>query len=172
MRRTKVIVPTIVGAVIVCGIAVFGYADKPEGPPSLPKPLPVRVTGGIEGEGDPTQVQVKFLDASFGDLAKTYAANPDGPLEALGVRNGTRTLRYYYCVACSPDNVRCCDNPVHNPADYYSLIIYGGALEGKKETEQIVFPVGCNWEIRSKDPYGEIAAFGTLDTPVIYREHD
>jgi len=169
MRKITVILPTVLVLAIVGGIATLGYADKPEKPVGL---LLVRVTGGIEGEGDATHMQVTFVDSSFGDLARIYGANPDGPLEVLGVRNGSRTLRYYYCIACSSDSVGCCDDPVHDPVDYYSLIVYGGALEGKKETEQIVFPAGSDWEIRSKEPYGGIAAFGTLETPVIYKEYD
>ena len=93
-------------------------------------------------------MHVKFVDGSLGDLAGTYVANPDGPLEVLSVRKGTRTLRYYYCIICSPDSVDCCDNADHDPMGCYSLIIYGGALGGKKETEQIVFHAGSDREIR------------------------
>ena len=111
MRKTKVILPTVVAVVIVGGITVSGHAGKPEGSPSLPKNLLVSVTGGIQGEGDAAHMQVTFIDSCFGDPARTYVANPDGPLEVLGVRKGPRTLRYYYCDACSPDGVDCCNDP-------------------------------------------------------------
>lgn len=173
MERTDVVPRILLLAVLVVGaLAVHGKADKPVSPPNPSGPLLVRVTGEIEGEDHPAQMQLTFSDQSFGDVAGTYTPNPDGPLEVLGVRKGTRTLRYYYCAACSPASVDCCADPDHDPVNYYSLIIYGGALEGKKETEQIVFPVDSEWEIRSKEPYGETFRFGTLQGPVIYKEYD
>lgn len=173
MARADVVPRILSLAVLVVGaLAVHGKADKPVSPLSPSEPLLVRVTGEIEGEGNPAQMQVTFSGQSFGDVAGTYTANPDGPLEVLGVRKGARTLRYYYCAVCSPASVDCCHDPDHDPVNYYSLLIYGGALEGKKETEQIVFPAGSEWEIRSKEPYGETFRFGTLQGPVIYKEHD
>ena len=90
----------------------------------------------------------------------------------LGVRKGSRTLRYYYCDACSPNGLDCCDNPAHDPADYYALMIYGGTLQGKGNDTEIVFPAGSEWQIRSKEPYGAVAAAGYLTGPVTYRELD
>jgi len=164
--------PVVVAVVIVAGVAASGYADKPERPPGQSKPVPVSVTGGIVGEGDARHIQVTSSDSSFGDLARTYLANPDGPLAVLGVRKGARTLRYYYCDACSPDGLDCCDNPTHDPSHYYALIIHGGTLQGKGNDTEIVFPTGSEWEIRSKEPYGAVAASGQLASPVTYKELD
>lgn len=171
MRKVRMVLP-LVGVVlgIVGLLAVSSRADKPASPPGQSKPLMVGVTGGIIGEGDAAHMQVAFSEDSFGELSETYVANPDGPLEVLGVRKGSRTLRYYYCDACVPGEIDCCDDPGHDPSHYYALMIYGGALEGKKETERIVFPAGSEWQIRSKEPYGATFASGTLGTPVIYEE--
>jgi hypothetical protein len=172
MQRAKVILPVIVAVAVVGGIAALGSADKPEGPPGLSRPLLVSVTGGIQGAGGAALVQVTFADPSFGGLTGTYVANPDGPLEVMGVRKGPRTLRYYYCDACSADDADCCDDPTHDPPHYYALMIYGGALQGKGNDTQIVFPAGSEWQIRSKEPYGAVAATGHLTSPVTYRELD
>jgi hypothetical protein len=162
--------------VILGVLAGSSHADKPATPPGQSKPEPapilISITGGIEGQGDAAQMKVTFSDESFGELAGQYVANPDGPLEILGVRKGSRTLRYYYCDACSLDEKDCCDDPTHNPAHYFALVIYGGTLEGKKETERIVFPSGSEWQIRSKEPYGDIFASGNLTMSVIYKELD
>ena len=173
MERARAISRIILLSFLVTGMfALSGRANKPERPPGQSKPVPVSVTGGIMGEGDARHMQVTFADSSFGDSPKTYVANPDGPLEVLGVRKGPRTLRYYYCDACSPDGLDCCDDPAHDPSDYYALFIYGGTLQGKGNNTEIVFPAGSEWQIRSKDPYGAVAATGYLVDAVTYRELD
>lgn len=168
MKTTRTVSGIILPAFVVLGtLVVSGRAAKPEGPSGS---LLVSVTGGIAGEGDAAQMQVTFCDDSFGDLARTYVANPDGPLEVMGVRRGPRTLRYYYCDACSADGADCCDDPTHDPLHYYVLIIYGGMLQGKGNDTEIIFPAGSEWQIRSKEPYGAVAASGQLASAVTYRQ--
>ena len=169
--KVKVILSIILPVLLIMGIlAVSGHAKKPPSPPGLSKP--VSVSGAINGVGAPARIAISFDGQSFVNKGHNdlYVANPDGGLRVFGTRKGPRTLRYYYCNAAYHEDSDQCDNPLeHDPLNYKALMIYGGALEGKKETERIVFPVGSKWEVRSKVLMG-VEFSGTLEREIIYRE--
>ena len=165
VKLGSAIIPLVL---LITGIlAVSGHAKKPPSPPGLLKT--VEVTGAIEGIGDPAHMCIEFL-YTFGEDVGQQVSNPDGPLSVFGTRKGPRTLKYYYCNAQSHENPDQCDNPEeHDPINYKALIIYGGSLEGRKETERIVFPAGSEWEVRSKVLMG-VEFSGTLPEAVVYKE--
>ena len=170
MKKVKVVSATVIPILLIVGIlAVSVYADKPPSPPGLSKPVQISVSGAIEGIGDPAHMGIEFIDI-FGDDVGPQVGNPDGPLAVFGTRKGPRTLKYYYCNAVYHDDADQCDNSLeHDPLNYKALMIYGGALEGKKETERIVFPVGSKWEVLSKVLMG-VEFSGALEREIIYRE--
>ena len=172
MDKVKVVSAIVVPVLLILGALVVSvHADKPPSPPGLSKPVQISVSGAIEGIGDPAHMGIKFID-TFGNAANTgpQVSNPDGPLAVLGTRKGPRTLRYYYCNAAYHEDSDQCDNPLeHDPLNYKALMIYGGALEGKKKTERIVFPVGSKWEVMSKVLMG-VEFSGTLEREIVYRE--
>ena len=169
MKKVKVVSATVLSVLLIMGTLVVSVYAK--GKPPKPEPIQISVSGTIVGIGDPAHMRIEFID-TFGDDANTgpQVSNPDGPVSVFGTRKGPRTLRYYYCNAENHDDTDQCDNPgVHDPSDYKALMIYGGALEGRKETERIVFPVGSEWEVRSKVLMG-VEFSGTLENEIIYRE--
>lgn len=170
MKKVKVVLSVVLPVLLIIGtFAVSGHADKPPSPPGQSEPVQISVSGAIEGIGDPAHMGIEFID-TFGDDVGPQVSNPDGPLAVFGTRKGPRTLRYYYCDAVYHDDPDQCDNPgEHDPSSYKALMIYGGALEGKRETERIVFPVGSEWEVRSKVLMG-VEFSGTLENEIIYRE--
>lgn len=170
MKKVKVVSAIVLPVLLIMGAFVVSvYADKPPSPPGLSKPVQISVSGAIEGIGDPAHMGIEFID-TFGDDTGPQVSNTDGPLAVYGTRKGPRTLRYYYCNAADHDDPDQCDNPGdHDPSNYKALVIYGGALEGRKETERIVFPVGSEWEVRSKVLMG-VEFSGTLENEIIYRE--
>jgi hypothetical protein len=170
MKKVKVVSVIVLSILLIVGfLDVSGHAAKPPSPPGQSKLVQISVSGAIEGTGDPAHMGIEFIDTFGGDVG-TQVSNPDGPLAVFGTRKGPRTLRYYYCDAVYHDDPDQCDNPrEHDPSNYKALMIYGGALEGKKETERIVFPAGSEWEVRSKVFMG-VESYGTLENEVIYRE--
>jgi hypothetical protein len=180
MKKVKVFSVIILSVLLIVGLlADSGHADKPDSPPGLSKPEPepvlVSITGSLEGEGNPYEISVKFVDASFGSLIGPYIANPDYP-PALKVSGNKRhkRLSYYYCDngSHSPANVICGDAS-HDPSNYKNLRISDGIYD--KNTQQVVFAAGSSWRITQKiilpsgDWTGEIVAEGTLEMEVTYK---
>ncbi len=182
MRKPRMILPLVaaVGAMIG-SLAVSGHADKPASPPGLSKPEPkavhVSVTGAIAGQGNPYEISITFVDASFGDLARSYLANPDYPpaLKVGGPGRVNKRLMYYYCDHPDHDPAEgICTDPDgnHDPEQYKCLAIYGGTED--KKTGQVIFPVGSSWRITQKivsetgDVSGELFAAGQLASPLTY----
>ncbi|MFH1717328.1 MAG: hypothetical protein ABIF19_08265, partial [Planctomycetota bacterium] len=155
MKKAKVVSAIVLSVVLVAAIlAVSAHAGKPPSPPGLSKTVVISVSGAIEGSGtDAANMAISFDGQSFVDegVAGSYVANPDGRLRVSGVRRGSQTLRYYYCdhESHEPGDDTCAETSDydHDPYSYKCLIIKNGALEGKKETEQIVFQDGSPWEI-------------------------
>jgi hypothetical protein len=180
MRKAKVISPIILPILLIVGLlAIQGHAAKPGSPPgqSKPEPVPVNISviGAIEGQGNPEEIGIEFVDASFGSLAFSYVANPDYP-PALKVSGNNRhkRLSYYYCdndSHSSTDGI--CGDKRHDPSNYKNLRISGGIYD--KNTQQVAFAAGSSWRITQKviDPItkevtGKLVAEGTLETKATY----
>jgi len=97
MRKARNTLPIVLTALAILGLlAVAGHAGKPV-PPPAPVPTKVSVTGGIQGEGSPTAIRVKFADSSFADVypaAPSFPSNPDAPLTISGAGMKSRTLMF------------------------------------------------------------------------------
>ena len=177
MKEVKVISAIILTVLVITGtLAVSGHAEKPPSPPgqSKPEPVLISVTGAIQGQGDPAEISVAFVDGSFGEYAGSYVANPDYPpaLKVTGPGKHKR-MRYYYCDHESHDSsAGVCSNSQHDPENYKCLTIQGG--EPEKKTERVIFQAGSTWTIVQKiilptgDWQGELVAEGTLGGEVVY----
>ena len=175
MRKARNTLRSVVTALVILGIiAVVGYAQKVV--PLASKPVPTAsVTGGIDGQGDPSKIRIEFNDRSF--VAAGYPvgtiviSNPDYP-PSLNVYTNvtspgpkTQLLRYYYCDGPHDEGDLMCDVSAHNPYNYKSLDIYGGIAQ--KKSNQVVFPVGSHWKIGWKQTMSTIVE-GDLKNAVIY----
>ncbi len=182
MRRIGMILSFVAAALAIIGaFAVSSHADKPASPPGQSKPehepVLVSVTGAIEGQGNPYEISISFADPSFGELARSYVANPDYPpaLKTGGPGRVNKRLMYYYCdhPDHDPPGGVCTDpGESHDPEHYKCLAIYGGAED--KKTGQVVFPAGSSWRITQKVVTdgvvsGVLFAAGTLAEQVTYK---
>jgi hypothetical protein len=177
MRKLRMMLPLVIVAGAIVGVVtIAARADKPTSPPGQSKPEPepvlVSVAGAMEGQGDPYEISITFLDDSFGELAGSYVANPDYPpaLKVGGPGRVNKRLMYYYCDG-SHESSALCDVESHDPANYKCLMIYDGVED--KKTGQIIFPAGSPWRVTQKVitggvVSGEVVAVDTLAEQVTY----
>jgi len=177
MRKARNTLRSVVTALVVLGtIAVVGHAQKVV--PLASKPVPTAsVTGGIQGQGDPKEIRIEFMDESFGPIGyppgTVVISNPDYPpslniYTAWTGPGNTKTLMlsYYYCD--SPEHVEgdlICTVAEHSLLNYRRLRILGGTAQ--KRSNKVVFPAGSAWEIGCKETNG-ICESGQLTQGVIY----
>ena len=174
MRKVRKTLPIVIPAFAILGIlAVSGHAKKPSPSPSEPT---VAVTGGIEGEGNPAMIRVTFADSSFepfGLQNSSFISNPDYPPSLrtlLDTTGPTKILKYYYCTheSHASSDFLICDEPSHDPYNYFCLLIGGGISQKKGSPfDHVVFPKESPWYISCKKD-NSIVASGILSTETRY----